>query len=320
MNPEGYNGPFDKDTIETKSPSINPLLTEGDFIQEGQPLGLRSLPIWLWIVLATMVISLIWGSMNWYQGVMQQEKKAEPFLDVTNREFSVFLWQFPSFLRANALKKTAYLPGFQTTKETLVLNEADNFVSAPPDLLFLYHTWNRLLASESNLRPINPKEFSDFLNQVEEWQPKFWKKAPKEYVQLIDNKEYEQTQNLQTLSVSQLPVLVRQAFQGWKNYYQEGPQINALAPTIAQVQAFLESHPHYKRNFWRNIQQVAGQEVVRSDYLFLLTQAGFNPEEAFPTDQLAPFLKVAMFNAAQVNKDKIKLADPNPLSLNITAQ
>jgi hypothetical protein len=299
MNPEG-NGPFDKDTLETKPPLVNTSLTEGDFIQKTEPLGWSSLPIWLWITLGAMLISLVWGSMGWYQGVVQQEKKTEPFLDVTNRDFSVFLWQFPSFIRSNVSKKTGYLPGFQTTKETLNLNEADHLVSAPPDLLFLYHTWSRLVASDSAKRSIDPKEFSEFLEQVEEWQPKYWKKAPTDYVELINSRSYEQTKNLQMLSESQLPKIVRQAFQGWKNYYKEGEKINALAPTIAQVQTFVEANPHYQRNFWRNINEVAGQKIAGINYLYLLTQTAFNPEEPFPANQLAPFLKVAMYNAEQM--------------------
>lgn len=303
MNPES-SGPFDKDTIESKAPAADQPLSEEDFIQESPRLGLSSFPLWLWIFLATALVAIVWGAMGWYQGIVQHEKKTEPFLDVTNRNFSVFLWQFPSFLRSNVSKKAGYLPGFQTAKETLELGEADAIVTAPPDLLFLYHTWNRLLVPEQAVRSIKPIEFKEFLMQVEEWQPKNWPAAPEEYVKLFESKQFETLNDLQALPESTLPALVRQAFLGWKNYYLEGPQINAINPTIAQVQAFLETHPHYKRNYWRNIQTIAGQQILNGDYLYLLTQSAFNPEEPFPANQLAPFLKVALFNAEQVKKEK----------------
>ncbi|CUI17344.1 conserved putative membrane protein [Candidatus Protochlamydia naegleriophila] len=302
MNPES-SGPFDKDTIESKAPAADQPLSEKDFIQESPSLGSRAFPLWLWIFLATALVAMVWGSMGWYQGVVQHEKKAEPFLDVTNRQFSVFLWQFPSFLRSNVSKKAGYLPGFQTAKETLELGEADAIVTAPPDLLFLYHTWHRLLVPEQVVRSIKPIEFIEFLNQVEEWQPKNWPTAPQDYVKLMESKQFEQMNDLQSLPESSLPVLVRQAFLGWKNYYREGAEINALNPSIAQVQAFLEAHPHYKRNYWRNIQEIAGQQILNDDYLYLLTQRAFNPEESFPANQLAPFLKVALFNAEQAEKE-----------------
>lgn len=308
MNPD-HSGPFDKDTIESRAGAEKPL-SEKDFIQEPPSLGPSGFPLWLWIVLATALIAIVWGAMGWYQGVVQHEKKTEPFLDVTNRRFSVFLWQFPSFLRSNVSKKAGYLPGFQATKETLELGEADALVTAPPDLLFLYHTWNRLLVQELPVRPINPTEFMEFLQQVEEWQPKNWPEAPEGYVKLVESGAFERLSDLQALPESDMPLLVRHAFLGWKNYYLEGPQINALTVTIAQVQAFLAAHPHYGRNYWRNIQEIAGQHILNEDYLYLLTQSPFNPEALFPADQLAPFLKVALFNAELAEKEKEQPVNP----------
>ena len=59
------------------------------------------------------------------------------------------------------------------------------------------------------------------------------------------------------MSKDELPIIVRQAYQGWKNYFEEGPDINVLDPTYAEVNEFLKDHPHYMRNYWRNIDQVA---------------------------------------------------------------
>ena len=87
------------DDDQEKNLSGNPPLSEKDFIQNGW--SIRSLPFWLWIALTAVAASLIWGGGNWFGGYLQKEKKQDPFLEVTNREFSVFLWQFPNFMRMN---------------------------------------------------------------------------------------------------------------------------------------------------------------------------------------------------------------------------
>lgn len=291
-----------KDENPQTNPSGRPSLSEKDFIQNGWSLG--SLPFWLWLFLLAVVASLVWGSMGWYEGFMQKEKRHDPFLEVTNREFSVFLWQFPSFMRINVSKKTGYLPGFLATGENFNVGTAEEFVSAPPDVLFLYHTWHRLLYPEVIVRPISSKEFEDFLEQLPEWKPANWPKAPIEYVQLINSKSYIQIENLQTLLEPVLPLIVRQAFQGWKNYFMEGPQINELQPTFAQVKTFLEQHPHYARNYWRNIQEVNGQKVAGSDYLHDFLTGTFIPDATFPKEQLPPFLKVAIYNDEQAKQNR----------------
>jgi hypothetical protein len=283
------------------NPSGRPPLSEKDFIRNGW--SLASLPFWLWIFLLAVLSSLLWGTRGWYESFLQKEKRHDPFLEVTNRDFSIFLWQFPSFLRVNVPKKTGYLPGFLVTSENFDISTAEDFVSAPPDLIFLYHTWHRLLAPEFIARPILPSEFDDFLQQLPEWQPNNWKKAPPEYAQLINSKEYSKLDNLQTLPESRLPLIVRQAFQGWKNYFLEGPRINEVQPTFAQIKTFLEQHPNYARNFWRNIETIADQKVAGPDYLYALLNGTFIPDAAVPKDQLAPFLKVALFNAEQAQQN-----------------
>jgi hypothetical protein len=153
------------------------------------------------------------------------------------------------------------------------------------------------------VRPIPTKEFAEFLNQMEEWQPRNWKQAPELYVQLVTSKDYEKISDLQTLPDTRLPLIVRQAFWGWKNYFKEGMQINNITPTFSQVQSFLEKHPTYQRSYWRNIQEVAGQEVAGPQYLAAFINGTFSSEEKMPADQLAPFLKVALFNAEQAQKE-----------------
>lgn len=289
---------------EPKEPSGVPFretpLSERDFIRNGW--SLKSFPFWLWIFMMAAFAGIIWGAANWYQGLILQEKKHNPFLEVTNRDFSVFLWQFPSYLRANVSKKTGYLPGFLTTSENLDIGHAEDPVTAPPNLVFLYHTWHRLLAADFIPRPIPASEFQEFLKQLPEWEPKNWKNAPSGYVEWVSSKKG--TENLQKLSESELPLIVRQAFQGWKNYYQEGPKINEMHPTYAQVIAFLEKHPTYGRSYWRNIDFIEGQHVAGPDYLLGLLNGKYKPEDAVPDDQLAPFLKVALFNAEQAKNNQ----------------
>lgn len=276
------------------NPSGRPPLSEKDFIQNGW--SLSSFPFWLWIFLVATTVILIWGSLDWYQGLMQKMKRKDPFLEVTNREFSVFLWEFPSFMRNNISQKNGYLPGFLTTSENFNVEMAEDFVSAPPDLIFLYHTWYRLLAPEFIRRAIGPREFEDFLSQLPEWMPENWSKAPEEYVQLVQSKSYLKWEDLQMLPESALPLMVRQAFVGWKNYFLEGPQINELVVTFEQVEAFLEKYPHYARNYWRNIQEVNGQRVAGLEYLEGFVKGTFIPSANVPKEQLVPFLKVALFN------------------------
>lgn len=284
------------------NPSGRPPLSEKNFIRNGW--SINSLPFWLWVALTATIAALVWGSSDWVQGFLQKEKKHDPFLEVTNREFSVFLWQFPSFMRINVSKKAAYLPGFLITGENLSPSTSEEFVSAPPDLIFLYHTWHRLLVPEYIPRPIVPQEFDQFLEQLPEWNPSNWPKAPHDYVQLIETKGYGDLKDLQTLSQSTLPPIVRQAFLGWKNYYIEGAQINDLQPTFEQVSKFLDKHAHYARNYWRNISEINDQKVAGLDYLSGFVQGTMIPDAIVPKEQLTPFLKIAIFNEQKMAKNQ----------------
>lgn len=218
---------------------------------------------------------------------VNREIAESPFLQVTNRQFSIFLWQFPEHMRVNASNKSGYLPGFQYQgKVSLVVDDADKYVIAPPATIFLYHAWRRLISEEYAPRPIGPQEFQEFLSYADEWQPKNWAEAPKGYGELVA-KLSEAPQDLQTLPESSLPQVVRRAFQGWKNYFKEGEAINAVKPTFEEMQRFLKLYPHYARNNWRNIliDQVP-------EYLNQIDDT----KVEMPPEQLAPFLKVAFYN------------------------
>lgn len=292
--------PLEKDVLEKRQN-----LSERDFIQEnrGPPPSAGPLPLWLWLTLVVFAAALVWGSMGWFQGFVDKKVSTEPFLDVTNRQFSLFLWQFPSFMKGHIKERAGYLPAFQSpTKEILDPAAAEQVVSAPPEVLFLYHTWSRLLSTDFIPRTIPPAEFEQFLQQVRIWQPEFWKEAPSDYVNLIKSKAFLKEEDLQTLPEKSLPITVRRAFQGWKNYFAEGAQINKIAPTIAEVNQFLEQHPAYARHFWRNIEEIESQEVAGKQYLSILMNPPPGQEQPFPIEQLAPFLKVALFNFAHSSK------------------
>lgn len=272
-----------------------PELQEKDFIQDDRIKN--KLPFWLWGVLFTLIVTLIWGTGSWYSQKISQEVEANPFLQVTNRQISLFLWQFPEYMRVN--KKTGragYLPGFQYLDKLNIEPEmADQMVVAPPELLFLYHTWERLLSPEFIPRSIKLSEFKEFLLYAEEWQPKYWPNAPAEYVKfanaLLSSSEIESG----SIPDIAAPKDVVQAFQGWKNFFKEGEAINKTVPTYGQMMTFLNASPHYQRNFWRNILMDSYPNYLKN----LNTNPSINPTLTIPNSEVAPFLKVAFYNYQQ---------------------
>ena len=274
-----------------------PELSEKDFIQEG--FKKNPLPFWIWFVLLTILVSLLWGGASWYYTKLNALIQTSPFLQVTNRELSLFLWQNPEFMRVNAKDKNGYLPGFQyLNKVSLELAEADNYVIAPPELLFRYHTWHRLVGNTFSPRPIPVEEFREFLNYTDEWQPRHWPEAPSGYVELINDLPNTKLSDLAILSTTALPKEVRIAFQGWKNYFKEGQAINEVRPTVEEMRRFLNQNPHYARNYWRNI-----VEPTTPNYLKTFTFETMSPTAPIPSNELSPFLKVAIFNFLMAEKE-----------------
>lgn len=265
-----------------------PELPEKDFIQEGY--SKNPFPFWLWLFLLAVVIVLAWGGTRWYSGKIDFIFSNSPFLQVTNRQLSLFLWQNPEFMRVNAKQKGGYLTGFQYAENvTMELASADQYAVAPPDLLFRYHTWNRLISAELTQRSIPRDEFREFLSAAPEWMPTYWPEAPAEYNKMIKDLGSSRVEDLATLPEATLPLSVRIAFQGWKNYFKEGEAIDGVKPTYAEVEKFISSHPHYARNYWRNI----------VDTLTLHYLKNMNDREksgVVPSNEMAPFLKVAIYN------------------------
>lgn len=254
-------------------------------------LGKNPFPAWLWFALIVALSAIIWGGSSWLFEVREDLMKDNPFLQVTNRDFSLFLWQNPEYMRANVSSKTGYLPGFQASDHVSIEpGQAEQYVSAPPDVVFLYHVWNRLISKEFAWRPVPVNEFKDFLAYSKEWQPQNWLKAPPDYANLVANLPSEQGARI----AQRLPTEVQQAFIGWKNYFMEGAKINQTRPTYGGMTKFLNAFPRYARNYWRNI-------VSNGRPRYLESQSNIN-DEPIPEDEIAGFLKVAYFNFTQAEK------------------
>lgn len=264
---------------------------EENFIHEGYAKD----PWFLWIsfvLLATLLFTL-WGGQTLYQKYIQSRIAINPFLQVTNREFSLFLWQNPEYMRVHFKNKTGYLPGFQYAEKIGVDPQAaDQYVVAPPQIISLYHAWHRLIGTEFTARPIPIEEFREFVQYAEEWHPKYWAAASDEYINFFNFLTESTLLDLQALPWTTLPQEVRSAFQGWKNYFKEGAQINALRPTYTQMQTFLAAHPHYARTYWKNV-------LVDSVPNYLKGLESLDLEVEIPYDELTPFLRVAFFNFQQ---------------------
>ncbi|GAB4229785.1 MAG: hypothetical protein Tsb0021_07690 [Chlamydiales bacterium] len=262
-------------------------LSEEDFIQEKY--SKNPLPFWIWLFIFIVIISLIFGFQNLYQSYISQSLTETPFTQVTNRDFSLFLWQNPQFMRAFSRDKVGYLVGFRYQGDvTLEPGFEEKFVIAPPEVLFRYHVWNRLLKSEFPNREIDSDLFMEFLEQVPEWKPENWKNAPTGYRELVEILPFPQ-RNLADMPFTSLPLDVRIAYQGWLNFYREGDEINDFRPTYRQLEPFISKFRHYDRSYWRNI--------VSLDYLEDWKNKEFTADEVIPNSQMSPFLKVALFNA-----------------------
>lgn len=245
-----------------------PELQEKDFIQERY--GKDPYPFWLWLFILAVFTTTLWFFEGWLSQEVRADYKHNPFLQVSNRHLSLFLWQFPEKMRINAAQKSTYLPAFQyEEKVSLFPDQADDWASAPPELLFLYHTWKRQIGAIWFPRPILKQEFIEFINYAEEWKPEFWPEAPSSYVAFYQKlPSAPADQNV----AEQLPLPVKQAFQGWKNFFKEGEAINRLKVDPTELEGFLKKYPSYARNYWQNLY---------SGYI---------------TKSYPPFLKTALYN------------------------
>ncbi|MCH9625482.1 MAG: hypothetical protein S4CHLAM123_06560 [Chlamydiales bacterium] len=250
-------------------------LDEADFVQEKNPKY-----VWIFLIIFIFISLLAWGLGIWLHKVAVEKRNEFAFYRVTNREFSLFLWQHPDFMHSDIETKLENLPHFHSQDEIQVVPQyADMYVIASIDLLFRYHVWNRLLGKTLAPRPIPADEFYTFIHENQEWLPTFWAKAPKEYKKLLLKLPKMEAKDIQGASKKALPFEVRLAFQGWKNITREWKSIEDVNPNYAQMQAFLAEHPHYRRSYWRNLEP---------DYL-----VSFTEEEV---GELSDFLKIGYYN------------------------
>lgn len=290
----------DRDTLESESGGNTDLGGQRPPPRAAPPPKADTSPLWVWMFILVAFGALGWGIASQYSGYFEQNAASRPFLQVTNREISLFLWQNPEFMRVNARSKSGYLPGFEYVgKVTMTPSLADRYVAAPPEVLFRYHTWSRLLRDEYIPRPIVVREFVEFLENDEAWQPEHWPAAPKGYAAFVKGLDPVSKEDLQKQPEEVFPLVVRIAFQGWKNYLYEGEQIDASRPTYKGTVEFLKKHPNYARNFWRNIVDNERQHYLKD--VNLATEA--SPEQ-IPTDQLSPFFRLAYFNWVMAGQSK----------------
>jgi hypothetical protein len=244
--------------------------------------------LWLWLFLLALLIGLLSTIQTWMDDHLSEAHAATSFYHVTNRDFSLFLWENPQFMRINVSSKQAYLPGYQYLDTVAPYPEkADELVQAPPEVLFNYHTWHHLIGDDTSDRPITVNEFQQFLASFQEWLPKWWPEAPSDYVKLIDKLPVM----LGNQEVKGLPIKVRLAVLGWKNYYIEGDAINKMEANFGQLKAFLAENPHFARNYWRNLTLESAP-----NYLKTITFGNPKDKDIVPNDEYAPFLRVSLFN------------------------
>jgi hypothetical protein len=271
--------------------SNKPELSEKDFINESYEKD--PFPFWFWLFVVAAITTLIWSGSIWYNDKLKAIFQESPFLRVTNREMSQFLWQNPEFMRANVKIKNGYLTDFEYMDRVgLDPDAAEEYAIAPPELLFRYHTWQRLVGDVYIPLPIPKEMFKLFIADAQEWQPEYWPSAPKAYIKMLQDLPKSTTDDLSTLPEESLPRQVRIAFQGWKHFFYDGESINDLKPSKDLVTEFLSKFPNYARNYWRNI-----VEENFPDYL-----KDIDAQEIVPSKEMAPFLKVALYDYSQAQK------------------
>lgn len=266
-------------------------LKEEDFIQEGFHRDPK--PMWWTLLLLALVIAAFWALSSWRQQQMDEQKDQAPFLQPKNREFSLFLWQNPQFMRANANSKVDYLTGFDfEDKVHLIPGRAEEYVVAPPEVLFVYHTWKRLTREISPKRKVKSKEFRAFLQSCPEWTAEYWGSAPQEYRQLLTTlPQYDEE------AILSLPEAVHWAFQGWKNFYMEAEAINAIRPSYGEVRAFVQRYPGLERSQWINI---SAKDFP--DYLKSLAE-NHSDETPYPPRELNGLFRVLYYNETKAQEE-----------------
>ena len=263
-------------------------LQEKDFIQEPTKGGQGPLIFFLFIL---FIVAIGWGIGSWRKKTIGQKKRENILLQVSNRDFSIFLWENPQFMRPNKRLGSYYLEDFDG-KDKIHLNflKADKWVQVSHEVLFIYHTWKRLVGQYNYRAPISPFEFKNFVNDCPEWRSINWPNAPKEYKKILMDEKFLYINNLQELSYLELPLKVRKAFLGLKAFYKEGEAINTQEITYGSLRGFLRVYPNFSRNLWLGI-----YEQDYPNYLLDVDKAHISDYEIVPYDHLSPLLRFAFY-------------------------
>ncbi len=246
------------------------------------------MPLWLWILIIVGVFAFLWTGLNRIAISIADKREITFSKDITNRDISLFLWQNPKYMRIFAIKKSGYLPGFQSKgRVTPNLATVDDVAKGTQELIYLYTTWKILIGDYQNMRKIAVSEYQEFLSYAQEWYPQNWKKAPEDYRYLIEELDTLDIEDMQSLPLSTFPKGARNAFFGWKNFFKEKEQIDQQIITFSDMLNFLEKYPNYSRNHWRNIYP---------KYLEGFLEKSVDLQKQIPEDQMQDFLKIGFFN------------------------
>jgi hypothetical protein len=257
------------------------------------PNGSRArFPVWASILTFVALALIVYGVIYSLQH-LKEGKSPPQFAQVTNRQYSLFLWQNPQYMTYDLPPSSEYVTGYWDSRKLFADPVvADALVDSSAEMLYLYHTWATLLKSYLPGRPIPAARFMDFLMTCQEWQPRFWPQAPLGYGELVESiAQMNPTENLEELSMDEFSLDLRLAFQGYENYFFEAVQINALKPTYADIAELLQKYPYYARKYW-----FEALEKEYPNYLLTYTKGAYDPAESVPEDELTPFLRVALFN------------------------
>ena len=250
--------------------------TERDFI----PRKWHEHPSFIWILLFVLVgVWALFGIFGKWESLITREKRKElPFFQVTKRNFSLFLFQNTELLRAKRFKRFGTMARITSLDEVnFIPPKADEFIVAPPDILFRYHVWDRLLGESLAPRPIPGAEFKLFLKDNPDWKPDNWPGATEDYRQVVKDLGNE------NLPLSKVPAEVQFAFQGWKNFFEEWALIQEVEPTKVEMEKFLGDHPRYGRSYWRNILSEEYPEYLKD-------------LDVLSAEEMPDFLKVGLYN------------------------
>lgn len=246
---------------------------------------------WIWFLLLFFLSTsaFLWGISRWQEAILAEKQKIFPFYQVTNREFSLFLWQNPEFFKEYAQLNLGHIA---PDDDILLLPEnAEALVSVPSKVLFRYHVWDRLIKRYPVKRSLPTHLFAEFLENNQEWLPRYWKAAPAPYRLFMENRETFSEKELPPL----IPLEVKIAYQGWLNYFKEWEEIQQLHPTQGEMESFLDVYPHYARSYWRNILR-----KEKPNYLINLYEEG--QHQKLNEDEMTTFLQIAIYNYFTMTK------------------